>query len=187
MPTEKRIIQTPIQGVTIELQPTFGQFDGSVMHMLPGGIQNPEGFGEQLLDIYAFTAHGQDQARGGHYHHTLNELFFTMSGTALWILSDMRPTSPTHRTTHTLILSINKPNNTFGFPSYSLEDGAFPRLRIPAGVYHAIFPLTEERVTCVALGSTPYDAQDYAYPTHEEIPGMQDILKKMALKKESEK
>lgn len=173
------MIETPIQGVTIELQSTFGTKDGGVMHMLPTGVQNPEGFGAQLLDIYAFTAHGQDQARGGHYHHILNELFFTMSGTALWILSDMRSTSPTHGTTHALILSINKPINTFDLPAYSLEDGSFPRLRVPAGVYHAIFPLTDERVTCVALGSTSYNANDYAYPTQEEVPGLLTILNKI--------
>lgn len=186
MPTIKTI-ETPIQGVTVELQSTFGNMEGGVMHMLPGGIQNPDGFGQQLLDIYAFTAHGQNQARGGHYHHTLNELFFTMSGTALWILSDMRPTSLTHGTTHALILSINKPQETFGFSSYSLEDGSFPRLRVPAGIYHAIFPLTDERVTCVALGSTTYDAQDYAYPTPVEIPGMHKILEQIGFKQEIEK
>ncbi len=182
MPTIKTI-ETPIQGVTVELQSTFGTIDGGVIHMLPGGIQNPEGFGQQLLDIYAFTAHGQEQSRGGHYHRTLNELFFTMSGTALWILSDMRPTSPTHGTTHALILSINKPTNTLDIPAYTLEDGSFPRLRVPAGVYHAIFPLTDERVTCVALSSTPYDANDYVHPTQEEIPEILTILNKIRNKK----
>lgn len=178
MPTIKTI-DTPIQGVTIELQSTFGAIDGGVMHMLPSGIRNPEGFGEQLLDIYAFTAHGKDQQRGGHYHHTLNELFFTMSGTALWILSDMRAASSTCGTTYALILSINKPINTFDLPTYSLEDGSFPRLRVPAGVYHAITPLTDERVTCVALGSTTYDATDYTYPTQEEVPGLLTLLNKI--------
>ncbi len=149
------------------------------MHMLPGGIQNPEGFGEQLLDIYAFTANGQNQSRGGHYHNTLNELFFTMSGVALWVLSDMRPASPTHGMTHALILSINTPANTFDLPTYSFEDGSFPRLRVPSGVYHAIFPLTDERVTCVALSSTPYNANDYVHPTQEEVPELMAILNRI--------
>lgn len=178
-----QVIQTPIEGVTIEHQPLFGTFQqGGVIHMLPGGIQNPEGFGQDLLDIYAFTAKGRNVFRGGHYHPKLNELFFTMSGTALWILSDFREGSPTHGTTHAVILSIDTPTETYGFPTYSLEEGRFPRLRVPAGIYHAIFPLTDERLTSVALGSTAFDKEDYRYPKPEEVPGMKEILERIGFK-----
>ncbi len=175
----KQVIPTPIEGVTVELQPMIGTFQGSVIHMMPGGVQNPEGFGQDTLDVYGFTAKGKNVFRGGHYHPKLNELFFTLTGTALWILSDFREGSSTQGTTYALILSIDKPLETHDFPVYALEDGTFPRLRVPAGVYHAVFPLTDERITTVAIGSTAYDKEDYRYPKPEDVPGMQKILNKI--------
>lgn len=160
----------------------FGTFQGSVVHMLPGGVNNPEGFGQQILDIYGFTAKGKNVFRGGHYHPKLHELFFTMSGTALWILSDFREGSPTYGITHALILSIDTPKENYDFPVYALEEGTLPRLRVPAGIYHAVFPLTEERITSVAIGSTAFDKEDYRYPKPEEVPGMKEILEKIGFK-----
>lgn len=174
-----QVIQTPIDGVTVERQPMIGTFQGSVIHMLPGGVENPEGFGENLRDVYGFTAKGRNVFRGGHYHPKLNELFFTMTGTALWILSDFREDSPTKGVTHALILSIDKPTETYGFPMYALEEGSFVRLRVPAGIYHAVFPLTDERITSIGLGSTAYNKEDYRYPKPEEVPGMKEILDKI--------
>ena len=149
--------------------------------MLPGGVENAEGFGQDLRDVYAFTAQGKNMLRGGHYHPKLNELFFPMSGTALWILSDFRAESPTKGMTHALILSINTPAETYGFPAYAVEEGGMPRLRIPAGIYHAVFPLTEDRIMTTALGSTAFDKEDYRYPTIDEVPGMSDILVKLGI------
>lgn len=176
-----RIIQTAIEGVTIEVQPLFGTFQGSVLHMLPGGVQNPEGFGQNILDVYGFTAQGKNMGRGGHYHPKLQELFFPMSGTALWVLSDFRAESPTSGTTYACILSVNKPTETFGLPAFAIEDGGIPRLRVPAGIYHAVFPITEERIMTVALGSTPFDKEDYRYPTIDEVPHMREILENVGI------
>lgn len=172
------VIATGIEGTSIELQPRFGERDGAVLHMLPGGVGNPEGFGQNLLDIYASTAKGQGVQRGGHYHEKLDELFFTLAGTALWILSDFRPESPTYQTTVGLILGDERPTTTLDLPTYVTADGSLARLRIPAGVYHTYLPLTSERVMVVGLGSTPYDKADYVYPDFVSIPHARDILKR---------
>jgi dTDP-4-dehydrorhamnose 3,5-epimerase-like enzyme len=170
---------TGIDGAAVEPQPRIGDEDGAVLHMLPGGTKNPHGFGPDILDIYASTARGKHTFRGGHYHLKLDELFFQTSGTALWLLSDFRSDSPTFGKTVGVVLGIDRENLSIptGISSFFLSDGAFPRLRIPAGVYHAFFPLTDERVTTVALGSTPYDKEDYRYPKLEEIPDAAKILK----------
>lgn len=171
------VIQTGIAGTTIELQPRFGERDGAVLHMLPGGVGNPEGFGQNLLDVYASTAKGQGVQRGGHYHLKLDELFFTLAGTALWILSDFRPESPTYQTTVGIILGDEKPATDIDLPVYVTANGSLARLRIPAGVYHTYLPLTAERVTVVGLGSTPYDKADYVYPEFYSIPKASELLK----------
>lgn len=171
-------IATGIDGATVEPQPRIGEQDGAVLHMLPGGTKNPFGFGPDILDLYASTARGKHTFRGGHYHPKLDELFFQTSGTALWLLSDFRNDSKTFGKTTAIIVGIDRDDSILpeGVPSYFLSDGTFSRLRIPHGVYHAFCPLTDERVTTIGVGSTPYDKEDYRYPTLEEIPGAKKIL-----------
>lgn len=169
------IIQTGIDGCTVELMPIFGDPKGGVMHMLPGGEKNPEWYGGTILDVYSFYAHEKNRLRGGHYHPVLNELFFTVSGTALWILSDFRLNSPTKGKTIAFLAGSNGPENDL--PSYTIaKTNKLARIRVPAGVYHAIAPLTDEGFTAIALGTTPYDKEDYRYPSIDEVPGMKDIL-----------
>lgn len=173
-----------IEGVRVELQRYIGNTDGGVIHLLPGGTDNADCFKQGLHDVYAFTAHGKNVMRGGHYHHRLNELFFPMSGTALWILSDFRPDSPTFQKTSACILSIPEytPPKKTSFPVFSLlGDRCMPRIRVPAGVYHAIIPLTDERVTTTALGSEPYQKEDYAYPLLESIPDLAKLLEEIGI------
>lgn len=176
-----QVVQTGIEGLTIELQPMFGTLEGAVFHMLPGGTSNPEGLGGEILDVYAFSAKGFGVPRGGHYHLKLDELFFTVSGTALWLFSDFRGGSPTKGQTVGVIVGAGRPEETHGLPAFVLEDGSLPRVRVPAGVYHVLFPLTDARVTTVALGSTPYDKEDYRYPDLKDIPGASAILEKFHL------
>lgn len=175
------IIETGILGTTIELQPRFGTHEGAVLHMLPGGVGNPEGFGQKLLDVYASTAQGRGIQRGGHYHPMLDELFFTVSGTALWILSDFREDSPSYQKTVGLVLGDERRGASYQLPTYMIEDASLPRLRIPHGVYHTYIPLTDERVMVIALGSTPYDKDDYQYPEFTTLPGVGEILKSVEL------
>ncbi len=181
MPTI-RTIPTAIDGCNVELQSLIGTLDGGVLHMLPGGTNNPESFAGQIGDAYAFTAVGKNTFRGGHYHHRLQEFFFQVSGTSLWLLSDFRENSPTNGTTIGIILGITPVTDTKGHDQYTLTDGSLPRIRIPAGVYHAIFPLTDERMLVTALGSIGYDKTDYAYPTINEVPGAQTILDSFGVK-----
>ncbi len=178
------ILPAGIDGVTVELQPRFGDHEGAVWHMLPGGVGNPEGFGEKLLDIYASSAKGKGTMRGGHYHLELDELFFTLSGCALWLLSDFRETSPTFQKTVGIILGIDTLSTPYDLPTYVVADGSLPRLRIPAGVYHAIIPLTDERVTAVGVGSTSYNKNDYRYPELQDIPGAKEILQRTGITSE---
>lgn len=172
-----KVIATGIDGATIELQPRFGERDAAVLHMLPGGVSNPEGFGQNLLDVYASTAKGRGVQRGGHYHVKLDELFFTLTGTALWILSDFRPESPTYQRTIGLVLGDDRGESAVDIPTYVTADGSLPRLRVPAGVFHTYMPLTTDRVTVVGLGSTAYDQEDYRYPELATIPSIDQILK----------
>jgi dTDP-4-dehydrorhamnose reductase len=174
---------TGIDGATVEPQPRIGEQDGAVLHMIPGGTKNPHGFGPDILDIYASTARGKNTFRGGHYHLKLDELFFQMSGTALWLLSDFREDSATFGKTAGVVIGIDRDGLVIpsDIPSYFLSDGSSPRLRIPAGVYHAFFPLTDERVTVVGVGSTSYDKEDYRYPKLEEIPNALNLLKKFGI------
>lgn len=177
-----KTITTGIQGLTVELQPMFGTLDGAVFHMLPGGTSNPEGLDGKILDVYAFSAKGFGTPRGGHYHLKLDELFFTVSGTALWLFSDFRENSPTKGQTIGMVVGVEPPKDTYGLPVFTLEDGSLPRVRVPAGVYHVLFPLTDARVTTVALGSTPYDKEDYRYPQLKDIPGANELLEKFHIR-----
>lgn len=169
------IYETGIDGCTIELQPTFGTNDGAVLHMLPGGAKNPEGFGE-ILDVYTCTANGKGVMRGGHYHHKLDEFFFPAMGSSLWILSDFRPESPTYQKTAAIILSIEAVASLQQIPVFTAVDGTFPRLRVPHGVYHAFMPITDERVLITALASAPHDPDDYVYPSIGEIPELESVV-----------
>lgn len=175
------LIKTALEGVTIECQPFFGDDRGGVLHVLPGGVENPEGFGASLRDIYAFMASGKNLMRGGHYHLELNEQFIPMAGTGLWILSDFRPESPTFGKTDAVILSMELAEIASDIPFVSLKQKRVPRINVPAGVYHAIIPLTDTQLMTVGLGSTPFVKEDYRYPKLEEIPGLEDILKRANL------
>ncbi len=177
-----KTIATEINGLTVELQPIFGEADGAVLHMLPGGTENPEGFGGKILDVYAFTAKGKNRFRGGHYHPALHELFFTLSGTALWIFSDFREGSQSSGRTVGMIVGVDAPADAHGVPAYVTADGTLARVRVPAGVYHALFPLTDERVTTAAIGSTPYDKNDYRYPNIEDVPGALELLGRFGIR-----
>lgn len=176
-------IPTGINGTTIEPQPRIGEQDAAVLHMIPGGTKNPYGFGTDILDLYASTAHGKHLFRGGHYHPKLDELFFVASGTSLWILSDFRQGSPTYGKTVGIVIGIDRDDSLIpsGVSSFFLSDGSFSRLRVPHGVYHTYCPLTDERVVVIGVGSTSYDKDDYQYPTLEEIPDIKNILKEFEI------
>jgi len=169
------IFETGISGCCVELQPVFGTTEAAVLHMLSGGANNPEGFGP-ILDVYACTAVGKGLMRGAHVHKVLDEFFFPASGSALWVLCDMREGSPTYKKTAGVVLSLNPVETPNNVPLFTATDGTFPRLRVPHGVYHAFVPINDERVLITALGSTPHVPEDYVYPSWDEIPGVKDLV-----------
>lgn len=170
-----------IDGCQLEPQPMFGDRAGGVQHFLSGGEKNPQWFGGPILDVYmCFGTPGNP--RGGHYHPKLQELFSTVSGTSLWVLSDFREDSPTKGKTAACIMGWNKPAETHGVPSHTFEEqGTLARLRVPNGVYHAVFALGNAPSLSVALGSTGFDKEDYRYPAAEEVPGMKALLDQFGL------
>lgn len=179
---DERNIQTGIDGCIIDLMPAFEKNNGGVFHMLPGGEQNPDWYGGNILDVYGFYSHELNKLRGGHYHPVLNEIFFPVAGTALWILCDFRPESPTFQKTISVVLGKKKIANTYNTPSYIVEEiNRYARIKVPAGIYHAIAPLTPEGFTAIALGTTPFDKNDYQYPTFDDVPDMHNILKTFSI------
>ncbi len=180
-------IELGIAGCRLEPQPLFGDATGGVQHILSGGEKNPQWFGGPILDVYAcFSTPGT--SRGGHYHPVLNELFETVSGTSLWIVSDFRDDSPTKGKTAACIIGWKKPADAHGLPCHTFEgEGSLARLRIPAGVYHAVFALGTGPSLSVALGTTGFDANDYRYPAPEDVPGMKEILDRFGLKMPAKK
>lgn len=176
------MFETGIHNCIIEPQPIFGDETGGVLHLLPGGSSSSSWFGGEVLDVYGFFASGDSPRRGGHYHPKLNEMFIVLSGAALWVLSDFRPGSPTYKKTTALVLAENTPAETFGLPCFAWRtDRSVPRLRVPAGVYHAVFPIDEHGFTCLALGTTPYDKSDYVYPPDAEVPNLLLITSKFKM------
>ncbi|MFA6017609.1 MAG: dTDP-4-dehydrorhamnose 3,5-epimerase family protein [Patescibacteria group bacterium] len=171
-------IETEIEGCVVDLMPIFGDANGGVLHMLPNGTSNSDWFkGENILDVYAFMSTKQNTLRGGHYHPILEEMFFTITGTALWILSDFRESSPTYKKTIAIILGNKAPTKSTVLPDYTQQTTqSLARLTVPAGVYHAISPLSPEGFTTIALGTTPYNKDDYQYPNTEDVPNMKNIL-----------
>ncbi len=171
------IIETGIDGCVIALMPAFEKNGGGVFHILPGGSGNADWYDGDILDVYGFFSNEPHALRGGHYHPVLNEMFCTVSGTALWILSDFRPSSPTFQKTLAVILGKKKSLDAHGVPSYTVEEtNQYARLKVPAGVYHAIVPLSADGFTTIALGTTPYTTEDYRHPAIHDVPGMHTIL-----------
>lgn len=174
-------INLGLEGTHIHLMPMFGDDTGGVLHMLPGGQDHPDWFGGAIKDVYSCFGTQKSGGRGGHYHYKLQEQFFSVGGTVLWVLSDFRKESPTFGRTIGVILGWNKPKETGGLPSYTVDETHhMARLTVPNGVYHALFPVAESFLV-VALGSTGYDPEDYAYPNPKEVPDMEVILQRFKL------
>lgn len=161
----------------MELQPLFGSLNEGVGHILPRGDKNPTWFGGSVEDIYACYAQGEGTLRGAHYHLKLDEMFMTVRGTALWILSDMREQSPTYGQTASVVIGWDAFDTPDGVPTFlTSKTEKLARLRVPAGVWHAFVPLGEEHCLNIALGTTGHDAEDYRYPELSNIPQLKEHL-----------
>ncbi len=175
------IIKTEIDGLEIRPQKMVGDHRGWLLEMFPGGMANPAvqpwGFG----NLCASVATGKHIPRGGHYHYHDHEIFFTLTGSALWLFYDFREDSPTKGKIEGLITGAAVPPGQIYHTSYTVAEQKFVQVSVPVGVYHVFWPLTDEVVHVIELGSVPYDSADYWRGKPAEIPGFPEILKKYGI------
>lgn len=169
---------TPIAGVKILLNKVVSDERG---HFIGLAESDNPALGD-LKNLHASVATTKHVARGTHYHHRLTENFYTLAGTALWILHDFDKDSATHGVTHALVLGDGKKNIKTTLPTFYIDGGHMAQLTIGPGVYHAFWPLTDAGAVVFVTGNTDYDPKDFVRPTLEEIPGAQKILKEHGIK-----
>lgn len=169
-------ITTAIQGLEVHLQKVFGDPRGLLAEMVPGGTQNPVVQEHGIGNIYTSIATGKHIARAAHFHFKNHEIFFTLTGTALWLFHDFREGSPTFGQNVGLVVGFDAPTMPVHHPAYTLDKKEMARVIVPTGVYHAYWPLTDEKVVTVAVGSVPHDDADYDRRPPSQVPGFFAIL-----------
>lgn len=171
-----QIIQTPISGLELHLQKVFGDPRGILAEMLPGGSANPAVAEHGLGNIYASIATGKHTARAAHFHFKNHEIFCTLTGTALWLFHDFREKSPTFGQNAGVVVGFTLPTTPVHHPVYVLDQKQMARVIVPAGVYHAYWPLTDEKVVVCSMASDPHDDADYDKRPPSAVPGFFDLL-----------
>lgn len=170
------IITTSISGLQLELQKVFGDVRGMLAEMVQGGTQNPVVQEHGIGNIYTSIATGKHICRAAHFHFKNHEIFFTLTGTALWLFHDFREGSPTFGQNAGLLLGFDAPTMPVHHPVYTLDHMQMARVIVPAGVYHAFWPLTDDKVVTIAVASERHDDADYDRRTIKTVPGFLDIL-----------
>src|SRR3989338_832779 len=87
-------ISTSIDGLEVVLNKAIGDSRGWLEELVPCVTFNPD-FKDCLGNIYLSVATGKNIARACHYHYRQSELFFTITGAALWVFRDYREESKT--------------------------------------------------------------------------------------------
>lgn len=159
-------IKTNIAGLEIELNKVVKDVRGALCELAPGGFENKR-LSHGVRNVYASIALNRTP-RAGHYHHRNIEHFYTLAGTVLWLFKDFRKDSPTFGKAYAVVAGYEKAELK-GVPSYAIDESAMAELVVPAGVYHAVVPLTDKQVVVVALASQPYEADDYVSIKPEDI------------------
>lgn len=170
------VIKTPIEGLQVHLQKVFGDSRGLLAEMIQGGTENPVVKEQGIGNIYASVATGKHIARAAHFHHQNREIFFTLTGTALWLFHDFREESATFGQNAGLVLGASAPDFPVFHPVYTLDQKQFASVIVPVGVYHVYWPLTEEKVVTVAVASARHSDRDYDRRPISSVPGFLDIL-----------
>lgn len=181
MPEE--IIKTDIEGLQIKLNKVVGDMRGVLCEMAPGGFVH-EFFKAGVRNVYSSIATGKHTARAGHFHYKNIENFYTLSGTALWVFKDMRESSQTFGKIFGVVVGYDKPENANGVSSYTIDESKFAQMFVPAGVYHIYWPLSEEKVTIVAVASAPYEKEDYVYPDVKKMEDVKNFVSKFGIRVE---
>ena len=181
MPSKSyKTIETPINGLKIQLDKVVGDERGYFCDLAE--TDNPL-FEDGCAHIHASIAMKKGVARGAHYHYRLKENFYALSGTCLFIFHDFNKKSKTFGKTWSVILGFSNPKlNTKGTKSYFIDKGKLAQIEVPPYVYHAFWPLTNEKAIAFVTGTEGYDPSDFARPSIEEIPGAVKILKKYKIK-----
>ncbi len=170
------IITTEISGLEVHPQKVFGDIRGVLAEMIQDGSENPVVKERGIGNIYTSMGTGKHIARAAHFHFKNHEVFFTLTGTALWLFHDFRQDSPTFGTNAGLVLGMHAPKEPVHHPVFTIDQKQLARVVVPTGVYHAFWPLTDEPVATVAVASTPHNDSDYDRRTIKQVPGFLDIL-----------
>jgi len=174
-----KTIKTPINGLKIHLNKVVDDSRGYFCDLAE--TDNP--LFKNLAHLHASIAMTRGVARGAHYHYRLTENFYALSGTSLFIFCDFNKKSKTYGKTYSLILGFSdKKINPRGTRSYFIDKGKLAQIEIPPYIYHAFWPLTNEKVIAFVTGTEGYDASDFYKPSIEEIPGAKKILEKFRIK-----
>ncbi len=169
-------VTTNIQGLEVHLQKVFGDPRGLLAEMVQGGTRNPLVQAHGIGNIYSSIATGKHVARAAHFHFKNRELFYTLTGTALWLFHDFREDSPTFGKNAGIVCGFDAPTMPVHHPVYTLDQKQMAGVTVPVGVYHAYWPLTDEKVVTVAVASESHEDADYDRRTVKTVPGFLDIL-----------
>lgn len=188
MPTlSYKTIKTPINNLKIHLNKVVGDQRGYFCDLAE--TDNPL-LKDGCRHLHASVATGKGVSRGGHYHYRLKENFYALSGTSLWIFHDFNKKSKTYGKTWSLILGF-KPTGSvrrrgpdpvgLGARSYFIDEGKLAQIEIPPYIYHAFWPLTNEKVVAFVTGTEGYDPTDFERPNILDIPGTKRTLEKFGI------
>jgi len=181
-----KTIKTPINGLKIHLNKVVGDDRGFFCDLAEA--DNPI-WKTRIKHLHASIAVNKGVARGGHYHLRLTENFYMLSGTSLMLFHDFRTKSKTFGKTWSVILGFS-PYVTesdpvklpLGTKSYFIDENKLAQIEIAPYIYHAFWPLTNERVVAMATGTTGYDPTDFVKPSIEEMPRALKVLKKFGIR-----
>lgn len=174
MPNTFKEEETSIDGLRLLLNKVVGDERGVFADLAE--TDNPV-FEQPIRHIHASIATTKGVGRGGHYHHHLTETFYVLSGIGLCLFHDFREDSPTKGATYAVILGYEKPEDVTPLPIYTISGGSLAQVITPPGVYHAFWPLSDEKLVIAATGTHGYDEDDYVRPLISEIPGAEDLLR----------
>ncbi|MBI4433309.1 dTDP-4-dehydrorhamnose 3,5-epimerase family protein [Candidatus Uhrbacteria bacterium] len=172
---DARVETTAIVGLELHHTKVVGDARGLLAELVQGGTANPV-LAPGLGNLYVSIAVGKHVGRAAHFHFRLRELFFTITGTAVWFFHDFRSESPTAGQSFVVVLGAERPAMPTADPVYVLADRDMVRVDVPPGVYHAYWPLTDTPVAVLAAPSLPHDDTDYDRRKPSEIPGCRELL-----------
>src|SRR3989344_1627658 len=168
-------IQTSIEGLKIRIQKVVGDSRGVLCELAPEGMADSF-FSAGVKNMYTSVAVGKHMQRAGHYHHKNQEVFYTLTGCALWGFADFRKGSSTFGKTYAIVVGAESPPTKTDAPVFVVDDKKMAQVFVPSGVYHAYWPLTDTSVSVLAVASEPYNKEDYVYPKLGDVPGVGKIL-----------